>query len=278
MNSTPRVIEGKTKIIRPWPAPSNLATVTSKDDLTAGNGAKHILLKGKAALATVTTVNVFKYLRKKGIQLAFYDDCADSPTSFVTTLCEMIPVEVVIRGEVARGGSYQKRHPNVEVGTVFTPPRIEYYYKTSGRRFKHWSIPEDDMLMVFSDDRRTIQLYHPGTPFEEAYPFLTPAKHDEWEVLNARLTSAEPIARAVFTHLSNAWKAAGGRMLDLKIEFGMFPDGRIVLADVIDCDSWRVEYQGMKLSKQGFRDGDDQGRVLAVYQLAAELTKQFAML
>jgi len=44
------------------------------------------------------------------------------------------------------------------------------------------------------------------------------------------------------------------------------------LTDVIDCDSWRVIWNGIQLSKQGYRDGDDVEKVLGIYRLAASLT------
>ena len=67
----------------------------------------------------------------------------------------------------------------------------------------------------------------------------------------------------------------GGELYDFKLEFGLLPSNTIVLADVVDCDSWRVKWEGVQLSKQGYRDGDELSRVLGVYRLAASLTDRW---
>lgn len=57
------MIEGKTKIISPLWEGADVGLVTTKDDITAGDGIKHDVMIGKAELATRTTCNVFEYLR-----------------------------------------------------------------------------------------------------------------------------------------------------------------------------------------------------------------------
>jgi len=53
------VTEGKTKRIHRIAGNPDLVTVMSKDDITAGDGAKHDVIPGKGRLATATTCNVF---------------------------------------------------------------------------------------------------------------------------------------------------------------------------------------------------------------------------
>ena len=68
---------------------------------------------------------------------------------------------------------------------------------------------------------------------------------------------------------------SGGKLDDFKVEFGLI-DGKLYLADVVDCDSWRVMWQDMKLSKQVFRDDAEALRQTAVvYTVAASLTERF---
>jgi phosphoribosylaminoimidazole-succinocarboxamide synthase len=93
--------------------------------------------------------------------------------------------------------------------------------------------------------------------------------------LNATLEDCSAIALYVFQLLREAWQELGGSLYDFKLEFGRTKSGELVVADVIDCDSWRVVRNGVQLSKQGYRDGDDLQRVLSVYQTAAQLTDRF---
>lgn len=44
----------------------------------------------------------------------------------------------------------------------------------------------------------------------------------------------------IFRILERAWHRQGCVLVDMKIEFGVTTDGEVVLADVIDNDSWRV--------------------------------------
>jgi len=89
------MIEGKTKIVDPLWEGANVGLVTTKDDITAGDGAKHDVMSGKAELATRTTCNIFEYLRSKGTPVAYIG--RDGPTTFITKICDMILVEVVVR-------------------------------------------------------------------------------------------------------------------------------------------------------------------------------------
>src|SRR5271169_3928837 len=91
------VAEGKTKKIHLVKGSSDLVTVVAKDDITAGDGAKHDIIPDKGRLATATTSNVFRLLKACGIPVAF--ERQESPISFSAPNCEMLPYEVVVRRE-----------------------------------------------------------------------------------------------------------------------------------------------------------------------------------
>jgi phosphoribosylaminoimidazole-succinocarboxamide synthase len=245
--------------------------VTTKDDITAGDGAKHDVMIGKAALATRTTCNVFEYLSSMGIPTAYVG--RDGPTTFMTRICKMIPVEVVVR-RIATG-SYLKRHPGVADGTVFDDLVVEFFYKTTGRRIGDQVLPCDDPLMEWNDVGDGYNLYLPNKPAADGLIVRLGLSDAEAATLKFQLAECSVIAKDVGQQLHDAWAMIGGVLYDFKLEFGLLPSNTIVLADVVDCDSWRVKWEGIQLSKQGYRDGDDLGRVLGVYRLAASLTDQW---
>ena len=109
------IAEGKTKILRATKRDPEKVLICSKDDITAGDGAKHDLIEGKAALATRTTCNVFRLLKACGIPVAFEEQIDDK--TFLAPRCRMLPYEVVIRREAH--GSYRKRMPGLAKGHLF---------------------------------------------------------------------------------------------------------------------------------------------------------------
>ena len=69
------------------------------------------------------------------------------------------------------------------------------------------------------------------------------------------------LARIIFEILAHAWRRRDVLLVDLKIEFGRLATGEnkgaLVIADVIDNDSWRIWPQGreeLMLDKQMYRN------------------------
>ena len=116
------VAEGKTKKIHLVKGSSDLVTVVAKDDITAGDGAKHDIIPDKGRLATATTCNVFRLLKACGLPVAFTEQ--DSAISFVSPKCDMLPYEVVVRREAH--GSYLKRNPHLSKGQLFPQALVEF--------------------------------------------------------------------------------------------------------------------------------------------------------
>src|ERR1035438_2603025 len=121
------VAEGKTKKIHAVKGSSDLATVVAKDDITAGDGAKHDIIPDKGRLATATTCNVFRLLKACGLPVAFIEQ--DSAISFSAPKCDMLPYEVVVRREAH--GSYLKRNPHLAKGQLFPQLAAEFFLNTN---------------------------------------------------------------------------------------------------------------------------------------------------
>ncbi|MBI4458233.1 AIR carboxylase family protein [Candidatus Uhrbacteria bacterium] len=268
-----KIAEGKTKRICRliWngddkPDPS-MVVIQHKDDITAGDGAKHFIPKGKGAVSGATNDKVFDLLIRCGLPVAFEFTHASS-TEFVARKCAMYPLEVVVRRKAM--GSYLKRNPHVPKGALFPRLEAEFYLKTKDKEWRGAKIAKDDPLIRFTETGA--ELFHPGEPLALQAPFMTlteelaPAEHRQ---------QMEEIAIKAFLALEKAWSLLGAELIDFKVEFGLDTAGNLLLADVIDADSWRVLKEGDHLDKQPFREGEPASKTLARYRRVKELTDQF---
>jgi phosphoribosylaminoimidazole-succinocarboxamide synthase len=261
----PKLAEGKTKIIYAHPDDPALAIMLHKDSISAGDGARRNTIAGKGALSGRTAANVFTLLNRAGIVTHFV--AAPEPTVMVVRRCDMIPIEVVMRRIAS--GSYLKRQPETAEGTRFEPPLVEFFLK---------------------DDAR----HDPQITAEEM------AEQGIATSAEAERMLAE--GRRVFETLERAWAEQEVTLVDMKIEFGRpretgdrrqeigeesgsqspLPNRQspIIVADMIDNDSWRIWPSGEKsrmLDKQIYRNMqqvDDEGleQIRRLYETVAERT------
>jgi phosphoribosylaminoimidazole carboxylase/phosphoribosylaminoimidazole-succinocarboxamide synthase len=269
------VAEGKTKRIHQVVDEPDLVTIVSKDDITAGDGAKHDVIPDKGRHATATTCNVFRLLKACGLPVAFEEQ--DSAVSFVAPKCVMLPYEVVVRREAH--GSYLKRSPHFAKGQLFPRLIVELFLKTKDRNWRGNALVCDDPLMILTQDAARIRLFDPAKPIQGQEPFLVLSgadvyAHDqEWTMF----PEMQRLARQAFLVLEKSWQLEGGTLVDFKVEFGFDTKGRLLLADVIDNDSWRVIESGSYIDKQVYRDGGALDDVAEKYRLVAETTGRFRL-
>lgn len=269
------VAEGKTKKIYRVNGGSDLVAVISKDDITAGDGAKHDVIPDKGRLANATTCNVFRLLKACGLPVAFEEQ--DGPTSFIAPPCTMLPYEVVVRREAH--GSYLKRNPHFGKGQLFPRLILEFFLKTKDRNWNGKPLVADDPLMQYDDGGADIRLFDPAKPILGQQPFLVLppgavfSRDDEWK----SFAEMRRIARQAFLILEKAWQLEGATLVDFKVEFGFDSKGRLLLADVIDNDSWRVLEGGAYIDKQVYREGGALDDVAAKYRRVAEVTGHFGL-
>lgn len=264
------LIEGKTKVVTQHASDVKKVVLTAKDDITAHNKAMHDVISGKSQLATATTSNVFRFLKACGLPVAFDEQI--SSTQFVAPKCEMILYEVVVRREAR--GSFLKRYPYLKKGHVFPELILEFFLKTTDLQWNGNPIPADDPYVSFVEQKAL--LYRPDVPLWQQEPFMELEQFPLREN-TALLDEMGLLAKQAFFAIEKAWQNAGSTLADFKLEFGVDPDGNLLIADVIDNDSWRVLHKGAYMDKQFYRDGGDLNTVSAKYQYVQEKTAQFSV-
>jgi phosphoribosylaminoimidazole-succinocarboxamide synthase len=241
-----KLAEGKTKIIYAHPEKPDVVYMVHKDSLSAGDGARRSNVPGKGKLSCRTTSNVFYLLEDQGVETHYIGMVDDNIN--IMTRCAMIPLEVVMR-RIATG-SYLRRNPGVAEGARFDPVLVEFFLKDDAR---HDPLVTDTEIL------------------------------DMGLATQADIEYMRETGRKAFTILERSWAELDVTLVDCKIEFGRAEDGALLVADVIDNDSWRIWPGGEKqrmLDKQIYRNMSavtEQGLsdLLAKYEQVADLTDRF---
>lgn len=293
-------IEGKTKVIKQTGTPGEVVLIT-KDSLTGGDAAKKEHIEGIAVHKVTQACNVFRLLNQSGVPTAFIK--RQDERGIVCHECDMLPLELVTRRFA--WGSFLKREPTLvstkEKPYRFAELRTELYHKHAVVMPPLVDSPEQmkedaardlylkdgvwheavytDPLVTFRERRWALHSakapVDPDSPLMEVDPVLPNVERDQ--VINGLMIP-------VFEIIERAWatiETADGpvALVDMKIEVGRRKsDGEIVVADVIDNDSWRI-WPGSdptkQLDKQCFREGHPLSEVSEKYAIVASLTEQF---
>jgi len=256
MNKGLEVARGKTKALYEKPGQPDVLIVQATDNITAGDGARRDEIVGKGRIAAKTTARVFRLLNLTGLPTHYLSGGEDDDDNeMLVRRCTMIPLEVVVRGVAA--GSLVKRKPGIARGSVLVPRMVEFFLKDDAN---HDPLIEPD------------EIVHRG-------------------IANAQeIGLMSEVARITFEILAHAWRRRETLLVDLKIEFGRLIGGEgrgnLVIADVIDNDSWRIWPQGreeLMLDKQAYRNLEtvtpaDLDRVRDNYETVAEEVGTFPSL
>lgn len=268
-----KITEGKTKSIeRDGPG---MVLVINKDILSKGDGKEFLTLSGKGIWATETTCNVFELLKRHNIDMA-YIERVDERT-FRAYEADMVKLEIVVRNIAF--GSYLMRHPEVQEGTVFPEPVIEIFFKSD---------EDHDPFAEYDTENNNWRLYDAKKPLKDGFIRIMPAIVTAKGIVITTKIVAQifEIARQVNSALKESWAKQNVALPDFKIEVGFIvKNGKVtlVLADVIDNDSWRIWPLGDKYQmkdKEVFRmlkevKPEDRNRLKENYQWVALASRKF---
>ncbi len=223
--------DGKAKTLFAGTLPDTVV-IFFKDTVTAGDGTKRDSIPGKGALAAQISIRLFELLAEHSLP-SHYIRKLDQQ-SFLAQKVQIIPLEVVVRNLAA--GSIVKRL-GLERGQVFSPPLVEFFYKSDALH--------DPLLCEAHIDS------------------LKLASHDELKKMKDYALRANAI-------LTDYYKQIGLQLVDMKFEFGRTPQGEILLADEISPDTMRLwdAQTNESLDKDVFRE--DKGDLLHVYRAVAQ--------
>jgi phosphoribosylaminoimidazole-succinocarboxamide synthase len=292
------ISQGKTKIIKPGPRKDTVLLET-QDVLTGGDAAKREIIEGIGINKTTQAANVFSLLNKKGLPTAFIE--RSTPSTLLCHQCEMLPLELVVRRYA--WGSYLQRHPEYKKQDG-TPYRFEEPFWEIFHKWSVVSSPNTEKPCQVEEEAARKEFLHNGVWKEGVYtdPYIRIDK-EKWLLYPSKkelskskpLMSIEPVCNQeeldylvhsimlpTFRILEEAWHRivtewGPTELVDLKIEVGRRLDNnKLVIADVIDNDSWRIWPGGdpkKQLDKQCFRDDNPLYQVAENYKIVTDLTE-----
>lgn len=279
------LIEGKTKKVWSVTGSPGWVIIENKDDITKNDDPTQTRkMLGKAGMATTTTCAVFQLLKDAGIPVAFEKRLG--PNEFLAPRVDMILLEIIWRRYAPEGSSFLKRRPDLARSEDALPHRFhsavfELFLKTTGGVIKNRReetlgtiSPDDPFIANPGDD--VWNLFHPKEPgWNKAADLQKEVSASSILPHGIGVNEIKDLLHRVGLVLEGAWAQLGCRLIDFKIEMGVTDDGKLVVADVIDADSWRLRTADWKeLSKQLFRDNADMSQVVDKYSLVAQLVIQ----
>jgi len=256
-SSLKKVAEGKTKIIYENPEDPKTAYMVFKDDITAGDGVKHDIIKGKALVDWKTNRDIFELLNRKGAR-THYISSPEEKVVLVKKLDRKINLEVVSRRIAA--GSILK-WGNMAEGTRFDPVVTQFHYK-------------DDPL-------------HDPMLDDKYIDYIIKAKEGGTHYAEMRRLNQE-----IFLILERAFAQFGIQLVDMKLEYGII-EGTVYLIDEITGGSFRLWPYAHKnpdldqsnvlnelnpagrLDKDTYRMGENVDKVLTKFEEIAQVTAKF---
>lgn len=205
----------------------------ASDRISAGNGKKKDIVKGKGKANNLISTAIFMKLEERGIP-THYVGPGSNESSKIIKKTEPIPLEVI--GRFFATGSYVKRY-DVPDMMPFDGVYIEYTYKSDTA----------------------------GDP-----PICESAIIAKGLLTKRELGYVEYVTEQVAYIIKEFFIECFGNLIDFKIEFGRLPNGQIILIDEISPDTCRIVDMktGKSMDKDRFRK--DMGDIAEAYSEMAE--------
>jgi phosphoribosylaminoimidazole-succinocarboxamide synthase len=201
MSIQPKLYEGKAKILYATDNDQVLLTYF-KDDATAFNAQKRGSIQGKGGMNCTISSHLFRQLEARGISTHFIDQ--PTANEMKVKAVSIVPLEVVVRNFAA--GSLC-RQTGLEVGTVISPPLVEFYYKN------------DDLGDPLLTRDRILLL-----------KLATPEQIQQLQTMALRINEL----------LIEFFNDCDITLVDFKLEFGVDTAQNLILADEISPDTCRL--------------------------------------
>ncbi|MBP2144176.1 phosphoribosylaminoimidazole-succinocarboxamide synthase [Methanococcus voltae] len=221
---------GKAKSI--YEIDNETVLVEFRDDITAGNGAKHDVKSGKGYLNALISAELFRVLEKAGIPTHFIEYI--EPTTTIAKSVKIVPIEVIVRNITA--GSLCRKYP-FEEGKELKTPIVQFDYKND-----EYGDPMLNYDIALALEIATLE----------------------------QLNEIKEIGLKVNDVLVKYFDNIGIKLVDYKIEIGLTNDGKLVVADEISPDTMRLwdKETNDVMDKDVFRK--DLGNVLEKYEIVAK--------
>jgi phosphoribosylaminoimidazole carboxylase/phosphoribosylaminoimidazole-succinocarboxamide synthase len=273
--------EGKTKIIY---EDGEDVVRENKDDITKNDDRSQTQkMEGKAVLSTVIACIVFEILRAARVPVAYLKRVGER--SFKAKKCRMIRLEVIVRRYAV--GSVVSRNPKLKRKGIpfrFDDLLVEFFLKTTDGVVKDKEgkiigyLPDDpekekpiDDPLIADPKSLKWMLRHPKQPAEKGDSGLGIISSEAILPKGVSIEGMNLIAVMAFLVLEKFFSLIGLRLIDFKIEFGITADGELVIADVVDNDSWRLRtLDWEELSKELFRQNESMEKIKESYEYVAK--------
>ena len=202
------------------------------DDTSAFDGKKKEALLGKGTINNQFNAFIMEHLKENNVETHLID-VLNTSDSLVYKL-NMFPIECVIRNRAS--GSICRRL-GTEDGLIFESPLFEFFLK------------DDDLGDPLINDEHIISF--------------------GWASID-QIKEMKSITYKINTILSKLFLDSGLILVDFKVEFGVFKDSKILLADEFTPDGCRLwDSKTMKkMDKDRFRQG--LGDVVESYHQVAD--------
>lgn len=298
------ITSGKTKRLHEVNSKPSLTRVGYKPDITAFDDPGMTRVFGtKDRDSNFVTCRIFELLQDAGFPVAYLGQVSD--TEFIAPIVEMAPVELITRRKVHPEGSIRKRRPELKPNRRFEQLTFEVCVKTHGGG-KFTDVRGNPVDLKLPPDDK-------GKPTDD--PMVLDPMAEEWQLIGKSPLFAPEVLATVrrddilrsiddikeyrrLTHgaflvIEGFFRMMGWDTYDLKVECGILKEdftmpngvvlkgGTIVIADVIDHDSWRVMDEfGREMSKQVFRhmllEGNvDMEEVARIYAMVVQAVGNF---